>query len=99
MNEAKLERRNLLDRARAALTTLGHPYVHSAKTIRKLIEDQIGKQQGATEKDLLELFLKAMSAPASAVKVVSVRPYKFDTSMQRAAQRARSVQSSIKGVN
>ena len=95
-----LERRHLLDRARAALCALGFPYVHSAKTVRKLIEDQIGKQPDMTEKDLVTLFVTSMAVQVpSAIKMQSVRPYKFDTAMQQAAARARAAQSTIIGVN
>ena len=94
-----LERRQLLDRARAALCALGFPYVHSAKTVRKLIEDQMGKQPDMTEKDLVTLFVTSMAVQVpSAIKMRSVRPYVPDMAMRQAAIRAQ-VQPSMIGVN
>ena len=78
-------------------TNRGVPF--SAKTVRKLIEDQMGKQPDMTEKDLVTLFVTSMAVQVpSAIKMRSVRPYKFDMAMKLAAQRSQ-VQPSMIGVN
>lgn len=83
-----MDRQMLLNKARAALQSLGHPYVHSAKTIRGLIIDQVGNGN-LPDDQLIPLFLQSMATQIpSATKLVLNRQYKPDRAMQLAAKRA-----------
>jgi hypothetical protein len=93
-----MDRRVLLDRARAALQSLGHPYVHSTKTIRGLIIQQVGNEH-LQDAPLIELFLQSMATQIpSANKLVLNRLYKPDRAMQLAAKRCATHPRQI-GVN
>jgi DNA-directed RNA polymerase specialized sigma subunit len=83
-----MDRRVLLEKARQALQTLGHPYVHSAKTIRGLVVDQVGNGH-LPDDQLITLFLQSLATRLpSSERLVLNRIYKPDLSMQLAAKRA-----------
>jgi hypothetical protein len=93
-----MDRRLLLDKARAALQSLGHPYVHSAKTIRGLIVQHVGNDQ-LPDEQLINLFLMSMATQLpSSDRLVLNRPYKPDLAMRIAARRAQ-VQPPQIGIN
>jgi hypothetical protein len=83
-----MDRRVLLEKARHALQTLGHPYVHSAKTIRGLVIDQVGNAH-LPEDQLITLFLQSLATRLpSSERLVLDRVYKPDLAMRLAAHRA-----------
>ncbi len=94
-----IERRAMFERARALLQRLGHPYVHSVTTVRKLIIQKIGN--GSLPDDqLIFMFEQKVNEEAAPIQRLTIaRPYVMDTAMQQAAARARAAQSTIIGVN
>ena len=94
-----LERRAMFERARALLQRLGHPYVHSVTTVRKLIIQAIGNGNLPDDQLIFMFEQKANEDKAPAQRLTIARPYVPDMAMQQAAARARAAQSTIIGVN
>ena len=83
-----MAQRALFERARAVLKMLGHPYIHSTGTVRRLIVSKVGNAH-LPDNLLVELFERSVLA-APAAKLVKSRPYVLDPAMQRLAARAAS---------
>jgi hypothetical protein len=91
-----MERRAMFELARAALKLLGHPYIHSTKTIRQLMVQRVGGEK-LPDRELVDLFVHNVQTP-TATKLVLNRQYKPDLAMRIAARRAQ-VQPPQIGIN
>ena len=93
-----LERRAMFERARALLQRLGHPYVHSVTTVRKLIIQTIGHGSLPDDQLIFMFEQRVNEDKAPAQRLTIARPYVPDMAMRQAAARAQ-VQPSMIGVN